>query len=92
MGTHSIYKFFLTLSLSAHYGQISVFFGRNFSLAFGILEAKKRPPHPDGDALRSLVRKKVSPSPEYRELFSEFVRVVEALEDEECENGGDSRS
>ena len=26
MGTYSIYKFFLTLSLSAHYGQISVFF------------------------------------------------------------------
>ena len=55
-------------------------------------EAKKRPPHPDGDALRSLVREKVSPSPEYRELFSEFVRAVQALEDEECEDGGAPRS
>ena len=32
MGTHTIHKSFLTPSLSAHYGQISVFFGRNFSL------------------------------------------------------------
>ena len=32
MGTHTIQKFSLPPSLSAHYGQISVFFGRNFSL------------------------------------------------------------
>ena len=35
MGTHTIRESFLTPSLSAHYGQISVFFGRNFSLDGG---------------------------------------------------------
>ena len=42
-------------------------------------EAKKRPPHPDGDALRSVVREKVSPSQESKELFSEFFRAVHPL-------------
>ncbi len=47
-------------------------------------EAKKRPPHPDGDALRSLVREKVSPSHESKELFSEFFRAVQVLEAQGC--------
>ena len=34
MGTHAIHKSFPPPFLSAHYGQISVFFGRNFSLKF----------------------------------------------------------
>ena len=32
MGTSTIHKSFLTPFLSAHYGQIAVFFGRNFGL------------------------------------------------------------
>ena len=47
-------------------------------------QAKKRPPHPDGDALRSLVREKVSPSQESKELFSKFFRSVQALEVQKC--------
>ena len=45
MGTYSIYKFFLTLSLSAHYGQISVFFGRNFRLKTRRIEIAGATPH-----------------------------------------------
>ena len=47
-------------------------------------KAKERPPHPDGDALRILVREKISPSQESRELFSDFFRAVQALETQEC--------
>ena len=47
-------------------------------------EAKKRPPHPNGDALRIVVREKVTPSQESKELLSEFFRAVQALDTQEC--------
>ena len=56
MGTYSIYKFFLTLSLSAHYGQISVFFGRNFSLKTRRIEIAGATPHPNSQWMQQVGR------------------------------------
>ena len=82
MGTHSIYKFFLTLSLSAHYGQISVFFGRNFSLETERGDAVRASPNgvplSAGDSSRPLSGLLAAATPLESLLVEMYVLRVEA--------------
>ena len=73
MGTYTIHKSFLTPFLSAHYGQISVFFGRNFGLAAEQGDAV-------GKKSRDIVAAKLDPTSlaEAQKLSAEyFKRYVE---------------
>lgn len=47
-------------------------------------EAKKRPPHPDGDALRKLMREKIVRSKEFSDLLNAFNRTVREIEARDC--------
>lgn len=46
--------------------------------------SRKRPPHPDGDGLREVMRSKVMTSPDYNELLEVFSRSVQAAEGIQC--------
>jgi hypothetical protein len=47
--------------------------------------ARKRPPHPDGDALREVIRSEVMTSGQYKELLEAYSRSVQAAEDIQCQ-------
>jgi hypothetical protein len=47
--------------------------------------ARKRPPHPDGDGLREVMRSEVMPSDTYKELLQAYLRSVQAAENMQCQ-------
>jgi hypothetical protein len=47
--------------------------------------ARNRPPHPDGDGLRNLMRTEIVKRPEYVKLMEEFSRAVNEAESIKCE-------
>jgi hypothetical protein len=48
-------------------------------------ENMKRPPHPDGDGLRLLMREKILKLPAYRHLLETFSQSVKNIENIQCE-------
>ncbi|MGD8307914.1 MAG: hypothetical protein PVG98_00635 [Chromatiales bacterium] len=48
-------------------------------------QARARPPHPDGDALRTAMREKIMPKPAYRALAARLSAAVEQVEAIACE-------
>lgn len=46
--------------------------------------ARKRPSHPDGDALREMMRSEIMPSDAYKTLFKQFRDAVKAAEAVAC--------
>jgi hypothetical protein len=46
--------------------------------------ARNRPPHPDGDGLRQLMRNEIIKKPEYSKLIEAFSQSVKGIENIKC--------
>jgi hypothetical protein len=58
---------------------------KRYAELLGLREiSRNRPPHPDGDALRELMRSTVMSLPEYKELLAEYSRAVDAADRLQC--------